>query len=58
MGTLSASTGSSVTLTFSSASATYGTATSNVVTVDLVTTDCQGLTSTDTVNLTYTCTGV
>jgi hypothetical protein len=58
MGSLSATSGSSVTLTFSSASATYGSSTNNVISVEVTATDCQGLTSTDTVDITYTCTGV
>ena len=57
-GTLSASTGESVVLSFTGADATYGTSTANVITVELTTTDCMGTTSTDTVNVTYTCTGV
>jgi len=58
LGTLAATSGSSVVLDFSAAAATYGSATANVITLELTARDCQGLTSTDTVNVTYTCTGM
>jgi len=56
-GTLSASSGDSVTLTFSDAVATYGSATNTTVTVEVTATDCMGATGTDQVVLTYACTG-
>ncbi|MFZ5476984.1 MAG: MopE-related protein [Myxococcota bacterium] len=56
-GSLSSSTGSSVTLTISGVGATYATATTETVTVEVTATDCMGATSTDTVAVAYTCTG-
>ncbi len=56
-GTISSATGSSTTLTISGVSAAYPTANSQEVDVDVTATDCMGGTSTDTVAVTYTCTG-
>lgn len=56
-GSLSASTGSSVTLTTSGITATYGTANQQDVDVQLDVTDCMGATSTDSVRVSFTCTG-
>lgn len=56
-GTLSAATGSSVTLAMDGAETTYGEATDTTVEVQLTATDCMGTSSTDSVSVTYTCTG-
>lgn len=56
-GSLSASSGSSVTLTITGVSAGYPTATTQEVDVDVTATDCMGGTDTDSVAVTYTCTG-
>lgn len=56
-GTLSDSTGEQVTLTFTGASPTYGTANRTTVTVQLTATDCMGATDTDDVDVNYDCTG-
>lgn len=56
-GTLSASTGSAVTLTVSGIPATYGTTTADVTVVTVVVTDCMGASSSDDVAVTYSCTG-
>ncbi len=56
-GTLSASTGSTNTLTFASAPATYGSAQQTDVYIDVTVTDCFGATNTDQVVVSYYCTG-
>lgn len=56
-GSLDSSTDESVTLTFSGAMPTYGSAQRTTVTVELTTTDCMGATDTDTVDVHYDCTG-
>lgn len=56
-GTLSASTGSSVTLAFTDAPATYGSANQTEVIVNLTVTDCMGATGSDEVSVSYYCTG-
>ncbi len=56
-GTLSTSTGSSTTLSFANAPAYYGIATVTLVTVQLDVMDCMGATGTDTVDVSYSCTG-
>jgi hypothetical protein len=56
-GTLSASTGDSVVVTIAGAPATYGASADVEVDVELTTTDCMGASSSDSVTLTYTCTG-
>lgn len=56
-GTLSASSGESVTLTVSGVPATYGSTTTETTQVQLVVTDCMGATSTDSVSVAYSCTG-
>ena len=56
-GSLSAASGSSVSLTITGVSAGYPTATTQAVDVGMTATDCMGATSTDSVTVTYTCTG-
>jgi hypothetical protein len=56
-GTLSSSSGSSVSVNFTGATATYGSANNTTVTVQLTATDCMGASATDDVVLTYACTG-
>ena len=56
-GSLSASTGESVTATVSGIPATYGSTNAQPVEVQMVATDCMGATSTDNVIVTVSCTG-
>jgi hypothetical protein len=56
-GTLSGSTGSSVTLTVSGVPATYGTTLDDTTVINVVVTDCMGASSSDDVSVTYSCTG-
>lgn len=56
-GTLDATTGEQVTVTFSGATPTYGSANRTTVTVELTATDCMGASDTDTIDLHYDCTG-
>jgi hypothetical protein len=56
-GTLSSSTGTGPQLTISGADASYGSANPNEVVVELTVTDCMAATGTDTVTITYYCTG-
>lgn len=56
-GSISATTGSSVTLTISGVTATYGTPNNQTVEVTLTATDCMGAATSDTVAVTYGCTG-
>jgi hypothetical protein len=56
-GSLSSSTGSSTTLTISGITAVYSTGDTETVEVQLTATDCMGASSTDLVDVTYTCTG-
>lgn len=56
-GSLSASTGTSVTLTVANVPASYGTTNADLTVVQLTATDCMGATSTDMVGVTLACTG-
>ncbi len=56
-GVLDGSTGESVGLNMTAVPATYGEATTQTVDVLLVATDCMGVSATDTVQVSYTCTG-
>lgn len=57
-GTLSASSGSSVSLTFAGAPASYASANQTDVVLEVTATDCAGGTSTDQVTVSYFCTGI
>ncbi len=54
---ITATSGSSATLTFSGLPATYGSTSSDTANVELTVTDCMGAQATSQVNLTYSCTG-
>jgi hypothetical protein len=56
-GTLSTTSETGAQLLFSGAPATYGSANNTDVVLDLTVTDCYGATNTDSVTLTYACTG-
>ena len=56
-GSLSGTSGSSVTLTVAAVTATYGSPNNQTVTVQLTATDCMGASATDTVDIVYGCTG-
>ena len=56
-GTLTNSTSTQPTLTISGVPGTYGVDTTETMDVSLVVTDCMGSSSTDSVSITYTCTG-